>query len=687
MTDKKAQILAPAGSLDCVKAAVRCGADAVYLGTKDFNARRNAENFSYEQLKNIIEYCHAHGVRVHITANTLISDDEIPAAIEMVKHICKLGADVLILQDLGFAALVKEMTSEIERHASTQMSVQTVPGLKLLEELGYSLAVLPRELSKKEIENARENTSIELETFVHGALCMCVSGQCYLSSMLGGRSGNRGLCAQPCRLAFSAAGKGGNDLSLKDLSLIDKLQELSKIKIDCFKIEGRMKRPEYVAASVTAAKASRDGVSDEKVNEALTAVFSRSGFTDGYYQNKLGKDMFGVRTRDDVKAADSKVLSYLERLYDKEMPCVAVDFYLCVLEGEQVSLSAKAQNKSCFVTEDYIPEKAINKPSTQEGLKERLSKCGGTMFYANDVEIELDDGLIVPASVINSLRRKALDELQKKLSTVKEKDFTKPNTKILQHKARKEMKFHVRVAKMSQLPENLDKMENIYVPLNVTEKELEKLKDFGGTVAVEIPRGIFSASKEIEKQLQRVKKLGINAAYCSTIDAVAIARKMQMEIHTGFSMNVYNSFSVKVLEELGAKSLTLSCEMTLQKLCKIGGNVKRGIIAYGRLPLMLTRNCPMKNVTDCSQCKQSGFLKDRKGIIFPIACSNGCSEILNSRPIYMADRLDEIKNMDFITLYFTKESVFEVQSVLDAYRTEKSPNCEFTRGLYYREVQ
>lgn len=687
MTEKKAQILAPAGSLECVKAAVRCGADAVYLGTKDFNARRNAENFSYEQLKNIIEYCHAHGVRVHITANTLISDDEIPVAIEMIKHICKLGADVLILQDLGFAALVKEMTGEIERHASTQMSVQTVSGLKLLEELGYSLAVLPRELSKKEIENARENTSIQLETFVHGALCMCVSGQCYLSSMLGGRSGNRGLCAQPCRLAFSAAGKGGNDLSLKDLSLIDKLQELSKIGIDCFKIEGRMKRPEYVAASVTAAKAFRDGHGDEKISEALTAVFSRSGFTDGYYQNKLGKDMFGIRTRDDVKAADSKVLSSLERLYDKETPSVAVDFYLCVLEGEQVSLSARAQNKTCFVTEDYIPEKAINKPSTEEGLKERLSKCGGTMFFANSVEIELDEGLIVPASVINSLRRKALEELQKKLSVVNEKAFTKPDTKVFQHKAREKMKLHIRLAKMSQLPKNLDEVEKIYIPLSVTEKELERFQNFDGTVAVEIPRGIFGTEPIIKKQLERVKKLGINAAYCSTLDALAIAREMQMEIHTGFSMNVYNSFSVKVLEQLGAKTVTLSCEMTLQKLVKIACRVERGIIAYGRLPLMLTRNCPMKNVTDCSQCKQSGFLKDRKGIIFPIACTNGCSEILNSRPIYMADRLDEIKNMDFITLYFTRESDFEVQAVLDAYKSGKSPSGEFTRGLYYREVQ
>ena len=307
--NKCGEILAPAGSAECVKAAVRCGANAVYLGTKDFNARRNADNFGFDELKETIEYCHARGVKVHITFNTLIDDEEIDKAIEFIKHICTLSADVLILQDLGLAQLIRTIAPEIERHASTQMSVGTPQGINLLEKLGYSLAVLPREMTKTEIENIRKNTSIKLEAFVHGALCMCVSGQCYMSAMLGGRSGNRGLCAQPCRLAFTANGGTGHGLSLKDLSLVSKAGELSRLGVDFFKIEGRMKRPEYVAAAVTALKKAQSGEDAEAALKTLSAVFSRSGFTDGYFENKRGKEMFGIRTKDDVTAADGATLA------------------------------------------------------------------------------------------------------------------------------------------------------------------------------------------------------------------------------------------------------------------------------------------------------------------------------------------------------------------------------------------
>lgn len=685
--NKTSEILAPCGSFESVVAAVRCGADAVYLGTKQFNARINAENFGEDELKKTIEYCHARGVRVHITFNTLISDDEIPAATMLIKHVCELGADVLILQDLGLAALVSESAAEIEKHASTQMSVQTADGINLLEKLGFKEAVLPREMTREEIINIRKKTNIKLEAFVHGALCMCVSGQCYLSSMIGGRSGNRGLCAQPCRLPFAVNGGTGHDLSLKDLSLADKVKELSSIGVDTFKIEGRMKRPEYVAAAVTAVKASADGKKNAEITNALSAVFSRSGFTDGYYENKRGRNMFGIRTKEDVTAASSKVLSSLQRLYDKEKPCVAVHFVLSVYENEKVSLSACANGKTVFVTDDYIPEKALNKPSTKEGLCERLSKCGGTMFYADKTDVFLDDGLIVPASVINSLRRKALEQLENKLSDVKSKCFTDVKKTVPVHKNSNKLKFHVRIANIKQIPQNFENVENLYIPLSDAEKYVESLKNCPVLVAVEVPRGIFGSDELIFSQLLKAKELGINDAYCGTLDAVAIAKKAGMNVHTGFSMNVYNSLSVEELEKLCVKSLTLSAELTLDKAEKIGGSVKRGIIAYGRLPLMLTRNCPMKNAGTCGDCQRKGYLTDRMGIRFPVVCTNGCSEILNSRPIYMGDRLSEIKNMDFITLYFTKESSESVNAVLDAYRKGKKASGEFTRGLYYREVK
>ena len=681
------EILAPAGSYECVSAAVRCGADAVYLGVKDFNARRNAENFSLDELKQVIAYCRSRSVKVHITLNILVGDGELEAAAKLIRHVCSLGADVLILQDLGLSALAGKIAPGIEKHASTQMSVQTVSGIEMLKSLGFSTAVLPRELRREEIIRIRNNTDMRLEMFVHGALCMCVSGQCYLSAVLGGRSGNRGLCAQPCRLAFSADGGTGHDLSLKDLSLADRADELQRLGIDSLKIEGRMKRPEYVAAAVTAVRNSLDGETDGEILSSLKAVFSRSGFTDGYFQDRLGREMFGTRTKKDVTSADGKLLSSLRRLYDKETPRVPVRFLLTVLKDEPVTLCASSGEARVFCDSGYIPEKAGGKPLDKEALNERLSKCGGTFFYAEECEIELDEGLFVPASVINALRRDALERLEISLSDVKSKSFTDYNYSIPEHKASPALSYNVRIASVSQIPKNTDNVENLYIPLDNMEKYVEKLENCKINIGVEVPRGIFGKEAYVKSQLEKAKKLGIKIAYCGTIDAVSLAKKVGLEIHTGFSMNVYNSLSVSVLESIGVKEITLSPELTLSEAAKIGFGAKRGIIAYGRLPLMLTRNCPIKNGKTCTECKGKSYLTDRMGIRFPVMCNMGTSEILNSRPIYVGDRLGEIKNLDFITLYFTRESGEAVEAVLDAYRKGKSVKGEFTRGLYYRGVE
>ena len=686
MKFKDIEILAPAGSPESVKAAVRTGADAVYFGTKHFNARAKADNFSDEELCEAINYCHGHGVRVNITMNTLISDSELPSALKVVEHVCKSKADVLILQDLGLAKIVSRAAPDIERHASTQMSVQTLSGVKLLEELGYKRVVLPREMTKEEIKAITDNCKAETEIFVHGAHCMSVSGQCYMSAMFGSRSGNRGMCAQPCRLPFSAPGGTGYDLSLKDLSLIDRFSEIASLGVDSLKIEGRLKRPEYVGAAVTCVKNARDGSDNPELKEKLRAVFSRSGFTAGYFENERGREMFGTRKKEDVTAASSDVLKKLALLYDKEQPLIPVDFCLTVTENESVSLSACALGINCFVSEDYIPERAINKPMTKEGLSERLAKCGGTQFYADNIEIDLDEGLIVPASIINSLRRKALSALENKLQSVKDYTFTPIELKIPEAKEKKSLKYHIRVADLKQIPDNLENVENLYIPLSVEENSVEKLKNLPVSIGIEVPRGIFGMEKAVEKKLSALKKCGINIAYCSTLDAVAIAKKLGFEIHGGFSLNVFNSFSAKVLENLGVKALTLSPELTLNQIADLAAESKKGIIAYGRLPLMLTRNCPAKNGRNCQECKGRGYLTDRLDKKFPIACSWGCSEILNSQPIYMGDRLSEIKGCDFITFYFTKEKKELCEAVLDAYRKGRGVKGDFTRGLYYRGV-
>lgn len=683
----KPEILAPAGSPECVLSAVRNGADAVYLGTKAFNARRGAENFSDAELQKAIEYCRARGVKVHVVLNTLVRDDELPLAFDVIRHVCALGADVLILQDVGLSALARECAPSLLRHASTQMSVQTAAGLELLKKLGYSRAVLPRELTKEEIKALRKSTDMELEVFVHGALCMCVSGQCYMSAMLGSRSGNRGLCAQPCRLPFSAGEPGRHDLSLKDLSLIEHLEELSEIGIDSFKIEGRMKRPEYVAAAVKSAKEALDGKTGTETQEKLRAVFSRSGFTDGYFENARGPLMFGTRRKEDVVSASAKVLSSLKNLYSKETPRVPVSFFLTVLEGEELSLSARSGNKTVFVSSSCVPEKALNAPTSEERLKEWLSKCGSTPFYPEEIEIELDKGLSVPASAVNALRREALEKLEDALKAVKPHSFTEANFKIPSHAAREKKTFHLVLSSGEQIPQNLENVENLYFPHEIEEKYVESVENKGITLGVSVPRLLCGAEEKAEKLLLRAKNLGITAALCGTLDAVAIARKCGLEVHLGFSMNVFNSLSVLEFERMGVKSITLSPELTLAQCAAIGGEVQRGIVAYGRLPLMLTRNCPVKNAKSCAECRKKSVLTDRMGVSFPVMCHGSYQEILNSRPIYMGDRTEEIKNVDFMSFLFTREKAKSVDAVLDAYRKGKKAKGDFTRGLCYRGVE
>ena len=357
----KTEILAPAGSFEALKAAVLSGADAVYFGTGNFNARRNADNFDGEGLKKAIDYCHLHNVKCHITLNTLVKDDELDEVISTIKRTCSLGADALILQDLAVAKLVREICPEAQMHASTQLSTGTPEGLKLLKELGFSRAVLPRELSLEQVKKIAENSPLELEAFVHGALCMCVSGQCLLSAMLGSRSGNRGLCAQPCRLPFAAENGTGTDLSLKDLSLIEEINELSSVGVCSFKIEGRMKRPEYVAAAVTACRESLENIYTAERKDELKSLFSRSGFTKGYYENKLGRDMFGTRQKENVTSATAELLKKYERLYEKEKPVHQVDFEFTARLGEKPLLKASAAGFEALCEGDFICEKAINK--------------------------------------------------------------------------------------------------------------------------------------------------------------------------------------------------------------------------------------------------------------------------------------------------------------------------------------
>ena len=677
------EILAPAGGFEALQAAVRSGANAVYLGGKAFNARRNASNFDDGELKNAVEYCHKRNVKVYLTLNTLVSDGEIQTAYDAIKSACDAGVDAFIVQDIGLAALARRVCSSAVLHASTQMSVQSIEGVKILEKLGFSRAVLPRELSEKEIAAISAQSDMELEHFVHGALCMCVSGQCLMSSVLGGRSGNRGLCAQPCRLPFGVNGKGGNNLSLKDLSLVDELDRLEKAGVCSFKIEGRMKRPEYVAAAVTACKNSLENNPDPNLNRSLQAVFSRSGFTKGYFENKLGKEMFGIRRKEDVTEA-SGVLGDLQKLYEKENPLIGVDFSLTFAPETPLLLTASALGKTVCV-EGGVPQSALNRAVTRDELCERLSKCGGTQFYANSVEVDFSDGLFISAGELNALRRNALAELENAISETEKHEVDIYYNNIAPHAATMR-KLHARFFDAASIPDNLDGISRVIVPLETDGETVEHLCKSGIEVAAEIPSAVFSNSERYLKDLIRLKTCGVSLAWVCNLDGITIAEKAGLPFASGFGMNIFNSLSLEEMNRLGATDCLLSCEVSLSQASRLGGAIKRGIMAYGRIPLMMTRNCPVKNELTCSECGKNSFLVDRMGVEFPVRCKNGCSYILNSRPLWLGDKQSDIRNCDYALLYFTTETKTEAAKVIGDYISEKSAQGDFTRGLYYKSV-
>ena len=663
------EILAPCGSRECVLAAVRCGANAVYLGTKDFNARRNASNFDDAELAEVIAYCHARNVKVYITVNTLISDDEMKTAYKTVETAQRCGADGFIVQDLGLAKMIKKCFPDARLHASTQCSVATPDGFNKLKELGFCRAVLPREMSLEEIKDIRSKTDIELEIFVHGALCMCVSGQCYLSSVIGSRSGNRGLCAQPCRLSFSADNSGSFDLSLKDLSLLSKIKDIHGAGVVSLKIEGRMKRPEYVAAAVTACKRAVEGNYSPQDEATLKSVFSRSGFTDGYFTGKRN-DMFGTRSKEDVVAAAS-VLKELERLYDKETPLIPVNLEFTCIENELVKLTAYANGKKASALSGP-PEKAINKPLTEERIKERLSKFGGTQYFVNDIKVTLDDGLIVAASDINYLRRQVVERLDDALTSSFEQ---RPFEAVSPKEKSAVPYFTARFLSAEQIPEK-HPFKRIFLPVWASNEDFIKTN-----AGVETPRGLFGAENRLKARLQELREIGVKNALCSDLGAYESAKALGFEVFANFSLNIFNSESANMFN-----SPLLSFEMTLNQANRINAE-STGIVAYGKLPLMLCRNCPVKNRIGCDKCKKHGVLTDRKGYRFPVICSPyPCVEILNPHPVVLSDRLSEIKT-DFIHFYFTDEAKSDICDIVNMYKNQAKPSGNHTRGLYYRGVK
>ena len=691
---RKPEILAPVGGPEQLFAAVRCGADAVYFGLQGFNARRNAVNFAGEDLRERIEYCHERGVRVYITINTLVLDSELSDMRATVDTACANGADGLIVQDLAVASYAKERWPNTPLFASTQMAAHNAEGVKLLQEMGFKRIVLARELSLSEIKDIHDKTGADLEVFVHGAHCMSVSGLCYLSSMIGGRSGNRGLCAQPCRLDCSVCGRD-HALSLKDLSYIGHIAELADAGVASLKIEGRMKRAEYVAASVMACRDAIEGRRPDM--DTLRAVFSRSGFTDGYLTGKRDLSMFGYRTKEDVVAADD-VLAGLAKTYEKEPQTIPVDMLLYVQEGEPSQLSVSSDGISATVL-GPVPQAAKTLPINEEFTRRSLSKTGGTPYFLNSLTLCAEDGLMLPSSALNELRRNALEslknerirEFEKGLKTMHEavaEDSPKPLQKASKSRsgASKQDKWVpapiARFESLNQLFSGCPK--TVILPLSelLSKESIDKIRSFGAKhIWAEIPAVIWPSHMEtVRKRLARLKELGIYHVTVDNMGAIGLAKELGFTMHGGMMLNILNSKALESYLDLGLADACLSFELAFSDMRKIV--IPYGAAVYGYLPLMKLRACPINN---CAGCPGRGVLTDRMGEDFTIICrGKQYSELLNCVPLYVGDR--SLPQLGYGLLYFTTETAEECQTVLEAYREKTSLPGRRTAGLYFRDL-
>ena len=674
----KPEVLSPVGNEQMLQAAVRAGADAVYFGMGNFNARRNARNFDRAAFAQAVRYCHVRDVRVYLTLNTLVSDEEVCRALSDAAFAYENGVDAVIVQDLGLAYKLHELMPDLKLHASTLMTVHSPSALPTLKKLGFSQVVVSREISRDELkvfcEEAKRH-QIRVEVFVHGALCMSMSGQCYLSAVLGGRSGNRGLCAGPCRLPFSADRCEAYALSLKDLSLVDHLKELADLGVASFKIEGRMKRPEYVAAATAVCRAKVDGVSCENWEEALRSVFSRSGFTDGYFTARRGSRMFGVRQKEDVLRSDT-VFSPIHELYRTERQNVALTAEFVMRRGEPCSLTV-TDSKHAVSVFGPIPEDAEARSLTRETVREKLSKTGNTPFYFAVIETLLSDGLFLPASTLNAMRREALESIAEKRAKIDRAPISVVCDAPQSKRRAGKTTLVARFSSLIQVPSDLSDVRAIVLPL----EEAWETYEGEAEVIVEVARGL-SFQEDVFRRLCEAKKHGVRAAMCTTIGALSLIEAAGLFPLFDFSMNLFSSGSLEAAAVLGAKAAVASFEVTRGQFNRMNGRVPLGLIAYGHLPLMLTRNCPVRSF---GGCRDNCGLTDRKGAFFPVRCRNGYSELYNSVPLWLADKLHEF-SADFVVLYFTVESSDKCADVLRSYRMSKQPDGGFTRGLYYKGV-
>ena len=691
------ELLSPAGSMEAVAAAVQNGADAVYLGYGDFNARRNAKNFSREEFAAAVSYCHLRGAKVYLTLNTLLTDRELPEAAKYAADASAIGADAVLVQDLGVLRMLRQVSPDLPLHASTQMTLHNLDGVKQAADLGLQRAVLARELSRDQIAYICERSPIEIEVFAHGALCMCYSGQCFLSSVIGGRSGNRGLCAQPCRLKYGWAERAdAYPLSLKDLSLAGHLQELRKMGVACVKLEGRMKRPEYVAIVTgiyaAAIRENREPTAEELAQ--LEAAFSRQGFTQGYYLDRQGPEMFGVR--EEAGKEPRELFARARNTYQSgEAARVPVTFYALIRPGEPARVGVEDPQGRVATAEGSVPEAAHTRALDAPTVEKQLSRTGGTPYRCEKVRALVEPGLSLPLAALNALRREALDALsgQRCQPPPRRGGTYHAGARYENRKDPPVLTLSLRYAE--QLTAELLSLSPalVYLPLDELCAHPDKAAGTPNTrIGVTLPRVAWDREwPQLLEQLRRARALGVEDALAGNLGMLSCVKELGFTLRGDFGLEVYNSQALKQLKRLGLRSAAVSFELKLAQIRDISKCMDIEMITYGRLPLMILENCIIQNRAGHCGCENPNVLTDRRGARFPVIQAPGCrNELLNSQKLFLADKAADYRRIGLWAqrLLFTTENPRECVQVAQRYLEQGSwtPN-EYTRGLYYRDVE
>ena len=748
---KRAELLAPAGSFASLKAAVAAGADAVYMGGARFGARAYAQNADQDEMIAAIEYAHLHGCRLYMTVNTLFKDNELGELYEYLLPYYKAGLDGVIVQDLGALSFIREHFPGIELHASTQMTITSVYGAKELKRLGCCRVVPAREVSLEEIRRIYDETGMDIETFVHGALCYCYSGQCLMSSLIGGRSGNRGRCAQPCRLPYRVYGQENGTavnkedqkcvLSMKDLCTLDILPQILEAGVFSLKIEGRMKSPRYTAGVVRIYRKYLDRyleygsegyyVEPEDKKELLD-LFDRGGFTSGYYTRHNGRDMIALKEKPEFRETNKGLFDFLDREYVETEKKEPVEGYAYLAEGLPSVLTLTCGDISVTVS-GQEPQAAKNQPMTREKVIRQLGKTGATAFEFTELEAEVCGALFLPVQALNELRREGFEALTEAIQNQWRRKA--PEAGEVQNGADSGEKSSRAAGCAGPVPDESAGKRPMYLTVSaetgdqlsaaLAVPEVRRIcldaSSFQPGRWAEFVQLIHQAGKECYLTLPhifRTHAIGFFRTYRSCLELAGFdgllirafeeiqwMREEQISFSASFDASVYawNHGAVHTLKEEQAAFITAPWELNSRELepvfeaCRREG-LPAELIVYGRAPMMVSAQCITKTVKGCSKCPSLLWMKDRTGARLPVQnhCAFCYNTILNPLPVSLHGCADSVKRLapEGLRLCFTIETGEETKAVLNAFAAEfirgenaEPPFTEFTRGHFRRGVE